>query len=63
MLHYSLHILSTGVRPEYTFVVGSPMAELLDKYRTQIDNSDILHEKRPYSVHNHNFGQCVQGFV
>ena len=42
--HAKQHILSTGVRPEYTFVVGSPMAELLDKYRTQIDNSDILHE-------------------
>lgn len=42
--HAKQYILSTGVKPEYTFVVGSPMAELLDKYRTQIDNSDILHE-------------------
>ncbi len=38
------YILDSGVRPEYTFVVGSPMAEVLDKVKTQIDSSKILNE-------------------
>ena len=36
------YILDTGVRPEYTFVVGSPMAEVLLHYSELIDKSDIL---------------------
>ncbi|WP_162011063.1 non-hydrolyzing UDP-N-acetylglucosamine 2-epimerase [Streptococcus sp. S784/96/1] len=38
------YILDSGVRPEYTYVVGSPMAEVLDKNREHIDNSPILSE-------------------
>lgn len=40
--HARRYILDTGVKPEYTFVVGSPMAEVLDGCREQIDNSRIL---------------------
>ena len=36
------YILDTGVRPEYTFVVGSPMAEVLKNNASQIMNSSIL---------------------
>ena len=36
------NILNSGVKPEYTFVVGSPMAEVLDGLKKQIDSSDIL---------------------
>lgn len=36
------YILASGVRPEYTFVVGSPMAEVLKEYESSISNSDIL---------------------
>lgn len=36
------YILDTGVKPEYTFVVGSPMAEVLDGCMEQINHSDIL---------------------
>lgn len=46
------YILDTGVKPEYTFVVGSPMAEVLSKYREKIDNSTVLEklglEKKKY---------------
>lgn len=38
------YILDTGVKPEYTFVVGSPMAEVLTKYGDNIENSTILGE-------------------
>ena len=40
--HARRYILDTGVKPEYTFVVGSPMAEVLDGCKAQIDNSSIL---------------------
>ena len=40
--HARRYILDSGVKPEYTFVVGSPMAEVLDKYEPSIENSDIL---------------------
>ena len=40
--HARRYILSSGVRPEYTFVVGSPMAEVLNRYRDKIDKSGIL---------------------
>ncbi len=36
------YILDTGVRPEYTYVVGSPMAEVLNKCRDQIEKSNVL---------------------
>lgn len=40
--HARRYILDTGVRPEYTYVVGSPMAEILNKYQDQIEKSDVL---------------------
>ncbi|HIV25691.1 MAG TPA: UDP-N-acetylglucosamine 2-epimerase (non-hydrolyzing) [Candidatus Scatomonas pullistercoris] len=50
--HARRYILESGVKPEYTFVVGSPMAEILDYYSEMINNSDILSrlglEKRNY---------------
>ena len=36
------YILDTGVKPEYTHVVGSPMAEVLRNSENNIENSDIL---------------------
>lgn len=42
--HARRYILDTGVKPEYTFVVGSPMAEVLDNYRDKIESSSILDE-------------------
>lgn len=38
------YILDTGVKPEYTFVVGSPMAEVLSEYEDKIDSSNVLEE-------------------
>lgn len=38
------YILDTGVKPEYTFVVGSPMAEVLGKHLERINSSRILEE-------------------
>ena len=40
--HARRYILDTGARPEYTFVVGSPMAEVLNENRRQIEASDVL---------------------
>lgn len=40
--HARRYILDTGVKPEYTYVVGSPMAEVLSECKTQIDSSSIL---------------------
>lgn len=40
--HARRYILDSGVKPEYTFVVGSPMAEVLNEVREDIDKSDIL---------------------
>ena len=40
--HARRYILDTGVKPEYTYVVGSPMAEVLNQYREQIENSCVL---------------------
>lgn len=42
--HARRYILDSGVKPEYTFVVGSPMAEVLAKNKNNIENSDILEE-------------------
>lgn len=38
------YILDTGVKPEYTFVVGSPMAEVLNQNIESINKSNILEE-------------------
>ena len=38
------NILDSGVKPEYTFVVGSPMAEVLTNYRSEIEQSNILEQ-------------------
>lgn len=40
------YILDSGVKPEYTFVVGSPMSEVLGKNEKSIQNSSILSELR-----------------
>ena len=40
--HARRYILETGVKPEYTYVVGSPMAEVLNSCKSEIDNSDVL---------------------
>lgn len=40
--HARRYILDSGVKPEYTFVVGSPMAEILNSHIKEINNSDIL---------------------
>ena len=42
--HARRYILDSGVKPEYTYVVGSPMAEVLNKSRERIEESDILNE-------------------
>ena len=42
--HARRYILDSGVKPEYTFVVGSPMAEVLEKNRKNIEQSTILNE-------------------
>jgi UDP-N-acetyl-L-fucosamine synthase len=36
------NLLAEGLRREYTFVTGSPMAEVLDVYSEKIDSSTIL---------------------
>lgn len=36
------YILDTGVKPEYTYVVGSPMAEVLSNSIEKINSSDVL---------------------
>lgn len=40
--HARRYILATGVKPEYTFVVGSTMAEVLTANLSKIKASDIL---------------------
>ena len=42
--HARRYILDTGVKPEYTYVVGSPMAEVLDRVKEQIEKSLILEQ-------------------
>lgn len=44
--HARRYILDTGVRPEYTYVVGSPMAEVLEVHKEAIEHSGILEELR-----------------
>ena len=36
------YILDTGVKPEYTYVIGSPMAEVLNDCIDKINASDVL---------------------
>jgi UDP-N-acetylglucosamine 2-epimerase len=40
--HARRYILESGVRPEYTHVVGSPMAEILEGCLKQINESNVL---------------------
>lgn len=40
--HARRYILKSGVRPEYTYVVGSPMAEVLSSNLEKINSSDVL---------------------
>lgn len=40
--HARKYILDSGVKPEYTFVVGSPMKEVLDEHIDKISQSSIL---------------------
>ena len=40
--HARRYILDSGVKPEYTFVVGSPMTEVLNGCINQVNNSDVL---------------------
>lgn len=40
--HARRYILNSGVRPEYTFVTGSPMAEVLKSNLPKIEASDVL---------------------
>ncbi|MFV0468727.1 MAG: non-hydrolyzing UDP-N-acetylglucosamine 2-epimerase [Dysgonomonas sp.] len=40
--HARRYLIDSGVKPEYTFVVGSPMAEVLEEYKDKIDDSVIL---------------------
>ena len=40
--HARRYIIDSGVKPEYTYVVGSPMAEVLSKNRDRINDSNIL---------------------
>lgn len=42
--HARRYILDTGVKPEYTYVVGSPMAEVLKVNRNAIDKSNVMDE-------------------
>lgn len=42
--HARRYILDSGVKPEYTYVVGSPMAEVLKVHAQAIAESDILTE-------------------
>lgn len=44
--HARRYILDTGVKPEYTYVVGSPMAEVLEEYKDKISNSQVLKQLR-----------------
>lgn len=40
--HARRYILESGVKPEYTFVVGSPMKEVIERYESKIEASNIL---------------------
>lgn len=40
--HARRYLLSEGIRKEYIYVTGSPMAEVISKCREQINDSDVL---------------------
>ena len=40
--HARRYLLSEGMRKEYTFVTGSPLPEVFERYMSKIDESDIL---------------------
>lgn len=40
--HARRYILDSGVKPEYTFVVGSPMVEVLNNSKENIEKSNVL---------------------
>lgn len=42
--HARRYILDTGVKPEYTYVVGSPMAEVLEEFKGKIESSTVLND-------------------
>lgn len=42
--HARRYILDTGVKPEYTYVVGSPMAEVLGEYNEKIESSSVIEQ-------------------
>ena len=42
--HARRYILATGVKPEYTYVVGSPMAEVLSNNLEKIEKSNVLND-------------------
>lgn len=42
--HSRRYLLDEGIRKEHIFVTGSPMTEVLNKYRDQIENSTVLEE-------------------
>lgn len=42
--HARRYIIDSGVKPEYTYVVGSPMAEVLKVHKNAIEKSNILYE-------------------
>jgi len=42
--HARRYILDSGVKPEYTYVVGSPMAEVLKVSKEAIEQSKVLEE-------------------
>lgn len=42
--HARRYILDSGVKPEYTYVVGSPMDEVLKVNKKEIEHSQILQE-------------------
>jgi UDP-N-acetyl-L-fucosamine synthase len=52
--HGRRYLIGEGVRKEYIFVTGSPMAEVLEEHREAIENSRILNtlglEKQGYIV-------------
>ncbi|MCY6484378.1 UDP-N-acetylglucosamine 2-epimerase (non-hydrolyzing) [Clostridium aestuarii] len=40
--HARRYLLSEGMRKEYTFVTGSPLPEVFNRYMNKIDESDVL---------------------
>lgn len=42
--HARRYILDSGVKPEYTYVVGSPMKEVLGLHKSEIESSKVLEQ-------------------